>query len=812
MTQIQSVHKFGGSSLKSAERFHAIANILDKKAQVIVVSAIANTTRVLRESLYLAVKKQDVTKQLSLLKDRHTDMAAALLTETTDFLERLEKDLEALSHILHAVHIVGRYTDEIEDVVLSYGELWSSHLTALFLGGETHYVDAANILSVEKKNGLSVVDWESSQKKLDTYLSTITFDNLVITGYTAANKEGHRITLGFNGSDHSAAIFAKLFKVKSLTIWTDVDGIFTADPRIVKQAHVLDALSYEEATELAYFGAKVIHPQAMQPAMDGHIPIHIKNSYNPDAKGTCISERALLSPHEVRGLTAIESISLINVEGTGMTGVSGISMRIFDAINLAELPVYMITQASSEHSICFAVDMKHAEVIVGLLKETLQFEIGKGLIEKVEQVNNCAVLAAVGDAMIGKPGISAKLLTHLAKAHINVLAIAQGSSERNITVVIESSQIGKALRVTHAGFYLSNKMMSIGLIGPGNVGKVLLNQLKENVERLKEEKNIDLRIQGLCGSKKMTLFNKPYAFENNDAPFALGSVEMDMARFQAHILSEEPPHAVMIDCSASADVAANYKNFIESGLHIITPNKAASSGPYSLYQELKEISANKHRHYLYETNVCAGLPIIKTLQDLIQTGDEIEYIEGVFSGTLSFIFNELSLGRKFSDVINEAYEKGYTEPDPRDDLSGFDVARKTVCLARELGEKASLEDVEMESILPSSFNTISVADFLKQKEALDALFSKRVESLIKQNKKIAYLGKISSDGKISIGIKEISSDSPFYSLSGTDNMVIFKSRRYQDNPLVVQGPGAGAEVTAAGIFADLLRLVSLVSD
>lgn len=812
MSQIQTVHKFGGSSLKSAERFHAIADILSPTGQVIVVSAIDNTTRVLRNALQLAQKKQAVEAEISLLRRRHTDIAHTLLDHSDDYLNRLEEDLSALSHILHAVHIVGRYTSEIEDVVLSYGELWSSHLTALFIGGETLYVDAADILSVEKKHGLCVVDWVSSQKKLDHYLSDKAFENLVITGYTAANKEGHRITLGFNGSDHSGAIFAKLFQVKSLTIWTDVDGIYTADPRIVKQATVLDALSYEEATELAYFGAKVIHPQAMQPAMDCDIPIHIKNSYNPKAKGTCISRMPIESPHEVRGLTAIKDIALINIEGTGMTGVSGISMHIFDALRIAELPVYMISQASSEHSICFAVNAHHAVEVVALLKETLQYELSKGAIEKIDHVSRCAVLAAVGDAMIGKPGICAKLLTHLAKAHINILAIAQGSSERNISIVIDATQIDKALRVAHAGFYLSNKMMSIGLIGPGNVGQMFLNQLKDNVNRLKEDKNIDLRIQGICNSTKMTLFNLPYDFEEVSSSLKENSEPVDMDKLLDHIVSEEPPHAVIIDCSASKEVAANYGTFIDKGLHIITPNKAASSGPYPLYQRIKNKSLTQHRHYLYETNVCAGLPIIKTLQDLIQTGDEIEYIEGVFSGTLSFVFNELSAGRRFSDVLNDAYEKGYTEPDPRDDLSGFDVARKAICLVREMGHSKSLEEVSVDPILPTSFARGPVAAFLKKEQALDDLFAEKIDGLMTQNKKLAYLAKITGSGAIDLGVKEIDKSSPFHGLSGTDNMVIFKTRRYNQHPLVVQGPGAGAEVTAAGVFADLLRLVSMVSD
>lgn len=812
MTQIQAVHKFGGSSLKSADRFHAIADIIKPKGQVIVVSAIDNTTRVLREALQLAQKKQSAVEQVNLLKTRHTDIAKSLLADPAPYLRRLEEDLDALTHILHAVHIVGRYTSEIEDVVLSYGELWSSHLTALFISDETLYVDAADILSVEKKHGLCVVDWIASQKKLDHYLSDKDFHNLVITGYTAANKEGHRITLGFNGSDHSGAIFAKLFQANSLTIWTDVDGIYTADPRIVKQATVLDALSYEEATELAYFGAKVIHPQAMQPAMDCGIPIHIKNSYNAKAKGTCISKTPNESQHEVRGLTAIEDIALVNIEGTGMTGVSGIAMRIFDTLRVAELPVYMISQASSEHSICFAVNAHHAMEVVALLKESLQFELSKGVIETIDYVSRCAVLAAVGDAMIGRPGISSKLLTHLAKAHINILAIAQGSSERNITVVIDGEQIDKALRVAHAGFYLSNKMMSIGLIGPGNVGKMFLTQLKENVDRLKKEKNIDLRIQGICNSSKMRLFNTAYEYDDNDALLSSDSTPLDMEQFVNHILSEEPPHAVIIDCSASKEVAADYGTFIDKGLHIITPNKSASSGPYPLYQSIKSKSTRCHRHYLYETNVCAGLPIIKTLQDLIQTGDDIEYIEGVFSGTLSFVFNELSQGRQFSEVIKDAYEKGYTEPDPRDDLSGFDVARKAVCLAREMGHAKSIEEVAIDPILPTSFGSGTVDTFLAQEKALDAIFAEKIDSLMTRNKKLAYLATITGTGHIEIGVKEIDRSSPFYGLSGTDNMVIFKSRRYNPQPLVVQGPGAGAEVTAAGVFADLLRLVSLVSD
>lgn len=805
------VHKFGGTSLRDEARFRKVSELIVNESNIVVVSAIANTTSTLQQLLDDAVSNNEYQNALIELIDNHKKMANALLDNYKDYHAVLEKDLKEVKAILHAVHLIGSYTLPIKEFVLSYGEQWSAQLLASFLPKKTLYLDASTVLVAEKKDAISLIDWSKSEAKLKQFLNDNDYDHLIITGFLAQNREGQRTTLGLNGSDYSAAIFAKLFNANKLVIWTDVDGIYSASPTIVKSAHVLDSLSYKEALELAYFGASVIHPQAMQPALECNIPIYIKNSFNLEAKGTCISAEPAPSKQEIRGLTSICDVVLLNIEGTGMIGVSGMASRVFGALRDVHVSVLLISQASSEHSICMAVYAHHATLALETLKEQFHFELSSQLIEKISLIKDCAILVAVGDAMVGKIGIAGKLLSNLANANINVYAISQGSSERNISVVINQKDINKGLRVTHSGFYLSNKTLSIGLIGPGNVGRALLTQLAENQKRLKDELQINLQLRGIARSKTMCLANDGINASHWQDDYETDNQPFELEEFIAHISAEDRPHSLIIDCTASDDIARHYPRFIESGLHIITPNKKASSGDLNAYHEIKRLSHIKRRHFLYETNVCAGLPVINTLQDLVLTGDEIESIEGVFSGTLSYIFSEVNTGESFSSVIQRAYDLGLTEPDPRDDLSGMDVARKCVCLARELGLEIGLEDVIVESLCPSVLMDKPIDEFLNEKAILDDLLSEKLTSAINANRKLVYLGSISKNGDINVGIKMVDLRSPFYNLEGTDNMVIFTSKRYKDNPLVVQGPGAGAEVTAAGVFADLLRLTSLIS-
>jgi len=807
------LHKFGGSSLADAECFQQVKTLLNKQHAIVVVSATQGTTSAIQTLLDQAVSHQPVEAGLSKLQQHHLELANSLLStdHAKNFIKQLQKDCDDIQAILHAVQLAGDYSPQAQDLLLGYGEQWSAQLLCDMLGDQakTLYLNAANVLFTQVKAGMTGIDWAKSQTAVNTFLAGKQFEQLIITGYLAATPEGVPTTLGRNGSDYSATIFAKLLKAKAVTIWTDVDGIYSADPKRVPQAFTLKTLTYEEALELAYFGATIIHPNTMAPAIECNIPIHIKNTFNPNGNGTLIAKKQANKTHPVHGLSSIDDVALVNIEGTGMIGVSGIAARVFQHLQIANISVILISQASSEHSICFAVPKHQADAAVTVLTEAFQFEIEQRQIERIIADKDCAILAIVGEGMVGTTGIADKLCGSLAKANINIRAIAQGSSERNISIVVNNSDINRALRSVHSGFYLANKTISIGLIGPGVVGGTLLDQIEATAAQLSKNYQVDCFVTGIMNSKKMLLGN-PLTLKNWRDQFSTCDVATDYDKFINHILADDMPDAVVIDCTANQALADRYHDFIKKGVHIITPNKKANSGDFDYYQQLKQLAKQNHRHYLYETTVCAGLPIIKTLQDLIQTGDHVISIEGIVSGTLGYIFNELLAGKKFSDIIKAAKQSGYTEPDPRDDLSGMDVARKIVCLARELGMTTSLADVTVHNLVPEVLIDCDVATFLDKLPAHDADMAKFAELALAKNEKLAYVGAIQEDGSIDVAIKSYPQNHPFASLQGTDNMLLFRTKRYFDNPLIVRGPGAGAEVTAAGVFADLLRLVSLI--
>lgn len=810
------VHKFGGTSLSQVENFQSVKDLIDSKNQVIVASAIAGATDCLQHLLESAKQKLDYQAQLVALEKRHHKLSKNLLTEQQHQVisDDIKLNISSIQNILNSVSLVGSYSKEIENKILAYGELWSNRILASYLNQEakTILINAADILYIRHRQEVIDVDWERSHKALTDFLKEKSFDNIVITGFIAADFHGKLVNLGRNGSDSSAAIFAKLFNADELIIWTDVDGVFSADPKRVNSAFAIEALSYKEALELAYFGASILHPYAIMPAIDKQIPIIIKNSLNPSARGTKISADKVENSQTIRGLTSIENIALINIEGTGMMGVSGIAARVFQSMNQANISVILISQASSEHSICFAINDSQAKRAHDVIKDEFHFEIEKSWIERIVVDDECGIIAAVGDGMIGVPGIAGKLCHVLANANINIRAIAQGSSERNISIVVQKNDITRALRVVHSGFYLSHKTISIGIIGPGLVGSTLIEQIKHASPQLRDKQSVQLSIRGIMNSKRMLLTSKRIDLDGWREALDDSEQLADLEAFAEHIVSDDIPHAVIIDCTANQMIAEQYLYFMNKGIHIITPNKRANSGSLDYYQNLKKANANKHSHYFYEATVCAGLPVINTLQDLIKTGDEIHSIEGIVSGTLAYIFNAYAKGIAFSEIILEAQQAGFTEPDPRDDLSGLDVARKFVCLARELGHQATLDDVKVHNLIPGALSKVSVSEFMERLPDYDEQINKQFSAFIKPGEKICYVGKIDRNGKIEVCMKAYQNGHPFYALNGADNMLIIKSKRYCQQPLVIQGPGAGAEVTAAGVFADLLRLVSYLSD
>jgi bifunctional aspartokinase / homoserine dehydrogenase 1 len=794
-----------------------VAAILEADATpslAVVLSAARGVTDALLALIATAERQEDVTPGLEAVRNRHVDMATELCDphQASEFIHELDADCRDISSILHAVRLTRAASGKTRDLVAGFGEIWSTRLFARYLGGRARrqavqWVDAREIVQVEWTPLGPTVQWDVSRARAAGLRGHSHPATLIVTGFIARDPKGLQTTLGRNGSDFSASIFADLLDAAEIQIWTDVDGVLSADPRRVPDATVIDSLSYHEAMELAYFGAKVIHPQTMAPAVEKRIPIWIRNTFAPDGQGTLICESPV-SSHAVKGITSIERIALVNVEGAGMIGVPGTAERLFGALRDHGISVILISQGSSEHSICFAVPEADAARTERTVRDAFDSELRQGQIQNVDLVTGCSILSAVGDGMAGTPGIAASVFGALAAAGVNIRAIAQGSSERNISAVIDQRQSTRALRSVHARFYLSPHTVSIGLIGPGTVGAVLLEQLASQRERLLRDFHLDLRVRGILTSKRMLLSDTSLGVDDwrtrgEKAPPA------DLVAFEEHVHAEHLPHAVILDCSASDAVAAHYPRWLAAGIHIATPNKKANSGSLDLYTRVVEARRAAGSHYLYEATVGAGLPIIVTLRDLRETGDEVRRIEGIFSGTLAYLFNVWDGQEPFSAVVREAKAKGFTEPDPRDDLSGMDVARKLVILAREMGLKLELTDVALEGLIPPQLATCPPDEFMARLPELDAPMLVRLESARTADRVLRYVAALdAASGRASVGLVELERSHPFANINLTDNIVQFVTSRYHQNPLVVQGPGAGPAVTAGGVFADLLRVCS----
>jgi aspartokinase/homoserine dehydrogenase 1 len=584
----------------------------------------------------------------------------------------------------------------------------------------------------------------------------------------------------------------------------------SADPRCVPEARVIAQLTYNEAMELAYFGAKVIHPQTLGPAVENDIPVIIRNSFNPQHAGSRI-EAAPARADDIKGITAIGGMALVNLEGSGMIGVPGTADRLFAALKTAGVSVTLISQASSEHSICIAVPQDVAERARQVVSEAFADELASGQIQSVDVNDAQSIVAVVGDGMAGTPGVAGRFFGTLGRAGINIRAIAQGSSERNISAVVDSDEAIRALRAAHSGFYLSSKTISIGLIGTGKVGGTLLQQLEKHTERLVDDFNLDLRVRAIARSKSMLLGDRRVDLANWQREFEQGYVDLDLELFEQHVNPDHLPHAVIIDCTAEESIAARYADWLERGIHVITPNKKAGSGPIADYEVLQANGKHGSSHFFYETTVGAALPIISTLQDLTDTGDEVRSVQGIFSGTLAYLFNVYDGTEPFSKIVRQARDSGYTEPDPRDDLSGMDVARKLIILARELGHKTELGDFPVESLVPEALRGGSIDEFLERLAEYDDQIKTVYEEAAAAGKKLRYVGRLDANGNATVGLESVDAAHPFSNINLTDNIVQFETDRYSANPLVVQGPGAGPAVTAGGVFSDLLRLAKYLS-
>jgi aspartokinase/homoserine dehydrogenase 1 len=781
----------------------------------VVLSACRGITDALLNVVAAAERRdEDVARRIEEIRQRHQVIADTLLTgePRARFLASLEQDCRDIAGILHTVQLIRAASQMVRDIIAGYGEIWSTRLFSAYLRargkrpGSVEWIDAREVVSVEWGPLGPAVNWARSQENM-TRIAPRTGDaTLIITGFIARDQKGVQTTLGRNGSDFSGSIFGALLDAVEIVIWTDVDGVLSADPRLVPDAKVIDSLSYSEAMELAYFGAKVIHPQTMAPAVLKGIPIWIRNTFAPDKPGTLICAHPT-SALAVKGITSIDRCALVNLEGAGMIGVPGTAHRLFGALRDHGISVILISQGSSEHSICFAIPENEATRAEAVVRDAFDGELRQGQIQSVEVTTGCSILAVVGDGMAGSHGVAAKVFSALGNASVSVRAIAQGASERNISVVIDGKHSSRALRSVHSGFYLSPHTVSIGLIGPGVVGGALLDQMASQIDRLSRELKVDLRVRGIMTSRRMHLAGVEVPLSRWRDAFSASNEETDIARFADHVHADHLPHAVIIDCSASADIASRYPQWLAKGIHIVTPNKKANSGTLDLYAAIQEAKKQGGSHYLYEATVGAGLPVIQTLRDLRDTGDELQRIEGILSGTLAYLFNVWDGSEPFSSIVRTAKNKGYTEPDPRDDLSGIDFARKLIILGREMGLKLELNDVQLEGLVPPALRDCGPEEFLDRLPEFDAPMAERLKAARSHNRVLRYVGTLdAASGKASVGLVELERSHTFANINLTDNVVRFMTRRYNENPLVVQGPGAGPEVTAGGIFADLLRV------
>ncbi len=811
------VHKFGGSSVADADCFRRVAAILDSLPAGrlgVVLSACKGVTDALL-NLVAAAEKQDAGWRAALdaLRTRHDTIARSTLGPDAArlFMAGFDRDSQDIAGILQTVRLTRSAAKNVVDLIAGYGEIWSTRLFREFYAkttirpGEVRWLDAREVVVVEWGPLGPTVLWDASRERIARIVEAGFQGTLIITGFIAADPRGVQTTLGRNGSDFSGSIFGSLLDAAEIHIWTDVDGVLSADPRRVPDAQVIDALSYNEAMELAYFGAKVIHPQTMAPAVGREIPIWIRNTFAPQNPGSLICARPA-SKLPVKGITSIDNIAVINLEGAGMIGVPGTAHRLFGALREEGISVILISQGSSEHSICCAIPAAEAERAARVIKAAFARELEENQIQSVEIDTDLAILAVVGDGMAGIPGISGKVFNALGTAGVNVRAIAQGASERNISVVVPGKAATRALRAVHASFYLSPHTLSIGIIGPGTVGRVLLDQLASQSARLQRDFKLDLRIRGILSSRQMLLSEKGVAPATWHKEWQSANTPPDLDAFVRHIGADYLPHRVIIDCTASSEVARHYTDWLAAGIHIVTPNKKANSADLASFRAMHEARRAAGSHYLYEATVGAGLPVIQTLRDLRETGDEITSVEGIFSGTLAYLFNVYDGTREFSDIVREAKQRGYTEPDPRDDLSGTDVARKLTIIAREMGVMFEMSDVRIESLVPKGLEGGSIDEFLASLPRHDGAMRARFEAARARGKVLRYVGRVTAAGEATVGVAELDSKHPFANIALTDNVVRFATSRYNSNPLIVQGPGAGPEVTAGGIFGDLLRL------
>lgn len=808
--------KFGGSSVANQENiqkvFHILKSQFQKEEIAVVFSALGGVTEVLLQSAHKAKEgDKSYVEEIKVLENRHYDLVRKMIPiqQQSTVLTYVKVRFNELEDLFHGIYLIKECSLKSLDYVGSFGERLSAFILAEILkieGLPAHFVDAREVIRTNNRYGNAKVDFPVTNDLIQDYFHQ--HEGLkVITGFIASTEKGETTTLGRSGSDYTAAIFASALNAECLEIWTDVSGVMTSDPRLVYSAFTIPQLTYSEAMELSHFGAKVIFPATMQPAMRKGIPIYIKNTFAPEHPGTLINNDAP-SGQLIKGISSMSGISLLNIEGTGLIEVVGLSRRIFGALADAGVNVVLISQASSEHSICVAIKTIEMPLAKEAIEKEFIYEIKNSEMDPVVVVSNMAVVAAVGENMKHNPGASGRMFQALGRNNVNVYAIAQGSSELNISVVVSQSDLQKALNALHEAFFLSeNKVLHVFLVGVGLIGKALIKMIARQRKKLQKENDLDIQIHGIANSRFMAFDEDGFDLHNCPAPEdAKGAKPMDLKKFISQMDEMNFSNTVFVDCTASQELAEIYEHVLEAKIAIVTPNKKANSSSLENYRALKKLAYKRGVKFLYETNVAAGLPVISTLQDLMLSGDKVLKIEAVLSGSMNYIFSELEKGAPFSEVVRVAKEKGYTEPDPRDDLSGMDVGRKILILGREAEQDLHFDDISIQSMVPEDCLDIeNVDDFMEKLKIHDEEFSRLLEEAKAKGEKLRFMATL-ENGKAKVGLNSLDSSHPFYTLKGSDNMILFTTERYHDYPMIIRGPGAGADVTAAGVFADVIRI------
>ncbi|HWK98676.1 MAG TPA: bifunctional aspartate kinase/homoserine dehydrogenase I [Parapedobacter sp.] len=809
--------KFGGSSVGSVESIAAVLEILKKSHEageqpVVVLSAMAGMTNLLTRLATDAAEGKDFLGGLKEMESRHFSVVKQLIAvkRQNPVFTKLKIYLNELEDLLQGVYNLRELSLQSKDLIVSYGERCSVLLVSKIADQyfpAVDFVDTTQLIQTDSQFGGAHVNQPLSEQAIRAYVAENHAKLLFFTGFIAANEEGRVTTLGRGGSDYTAAIIGSALGASAIEIWTDVDGMLTADPRIVKKAFSLPVLSYTEAMELSYFGAKVIYPPTMIPAFLKKIPIVIRNTFNPAFAGTVIQYDSGKTSLAIKGISSIPAISVLNVVGGGMVGRAGFSGRLFTLLAREQINVVLITQSSSEHSITFAVHPADVQRAKALIENEFELELQANKLSAPEVEDNLSVLAIVGENMKQTPGMSGKLFHALGRNGINVRAIAQGSSEYNISVIISHDDLAKALNAVHDAFFAKlNKTLHVFNVGTGNIGSTLFRQIREQHDFLLDNNDIEIKVVGISNSRKMVFNADGIALDSWRDQLQESNEQADLDVFVSRMKQLNLPNCVFIDNTASEQPISHYEGIFQSNISVVTCNKIANSGRFDQYRLLRDTARRHGVDFFYETNVGAGLPIVRVLRDLMMSGDRIIRIEAILSGTISYIFNNFTGDASFYDVVKTAQELGFTEPDPRDDLKGTDFMRKMLILARDAGHLIEPEAVQLDAILPDAcINAASVDDFYRELKTADAHFDALKKKAQQENKILRYIGTL-EDGKVNIALEMVDSNHPFFALSGSDNIISFTTERYKERPLVVKGPGAGAEVTAAGVFADLVNV------